>query len=187
MSYWLQLQGVFEEAGVNFPLVLPRMSVTFFSKQQAETWRGFGFGLDDITRSLHELYRMYLPEVWNAAEFDTYKANILSLMDALQGYIREDISGTLARSADALSTKTRHFLENLQKKAGKIKRQQHHEPFDNIRGLKRQIQPDGTVQERTLSLASFAPEVSPSALIDFLYQCCNPLEFEHLFQILPEG
>ena len=179
LAYWLQLRGLFDEVGVNFRLLLPRISGTIFTESQAKSWKDLGFDLMAIRKPLHQLYDQYLPQVWDASAFEGYESKILALLDALEGYVKTDVSATLARSADALSTKTRHFLENLEKKAGKIKREQHREPFDQIRALKQQIEPDGLVQERTLSLASFAEWIPVDDFIAFLYREGDPLSLEH--------
>ena len=185
LSYWFQLKGLFEQAGIPFPLLLPRISGTIFTADQASQWEELGFAPEDIHKPVHQLFDEYLPQVWDRSEMEAFQARILSLMDALEGYIREDVSETLSRSADALGTKTRHFLDNLAKKAGKIKRQQHSGPFAHIEKLKRAVEPDGMVQERTLSLASFAHLLSPAELISFLYAASDPLDFQARHWVLP--
>ncbi len=185
LSYWFQLKGLFETAGIPFPLLLPRISGTIFSAQQASQWQELGFALDDIHKPVHQLFEEYLPQVWDRSEMEAFQVRILSLMDALEGYIKEDVSETLSRSADALGTKTRHFLDNLAKKAGKIKRQQHSEPFAHIGQLKRSVEPDGMVQERVLSLASFASLLPPEAVINYLYEQSDPLDFRGQHWVLP--
>lgn len=187
LSYWLQLKGLFEKTGVNFPLLLPRMSATLFQEAIANAWEDLGFGLEEIKKPLHLLNDSYLPKVWDHAVFDSYEAKILTLLDEMKEYIKEDVSETLARSSDALTTRTRNFLGNLDKKAGKIKRQQHHGPFTRIKSLKQKIEPDRMVQERILSLASFGNDLPTEDLIEFLYDSCSPLDLNHLCLVLPKS
>lgn len=187
LSYWLQLKGLFDKVGINFPLLLPRMSATLVTDSVAREWSTLGFSLEEIKEPIHVLNEKYLPEVWDATSFDAYEQKILKLLDEMKEYVREDVSETLARSSDALTTRTRKYLENLQKKAGKIKRQQHHEPFTRIKVLKEKVEPPRMVQERILSLASFGNEVKPDELIPFLYEACTPLRLEHQCLILPKS
>lgn len=187
LSYWLQLRGLFDKVGVNYPLLLPRMSATLFTDTVAEEWMSLGFSLEEIKEPLHLLNAKYLPKVWDTSSFEAYEQKILKLLDEMKEYVQEDVSETLARSSDALTTKTRKYLENLQKKAGKIKRQQHHAPFTRIKTLKEKVEPPRMVQERILSLASFGSEVKPDELIPFLYQACTPLRLEHQCLILPKS
>ena len=59
-------------------------------------------------------------------------------------------------------------------------RHKHPKVFDEIRDLKYKIQPDGLVQERVLSLASF-PGVAPEDLIKLAWEHCEPLNLEHVY------
>ncbi len=185
LSYWLQLRGVFKTAGVNFPLLLPRMAGSIFTANQAQEWSALGFDLLEIRKPLHNLYLQYLPQVWDHTNFETYQQEILALMESFKEYIASDISATLSRSAEALQTKTRNFLGNLEKKAGKVMRNRYPEPFQAIKRLKQLIEPDGFVQERTLSLASFSAIISPEQLIAEIYRQGDPLSFEHRCWVLP--
>jgi len=187
LSYWLQLKGLFEKTGVNFPLLLPRMSVTMFEQSVANDWQELGFSLKEIKEPLHVLNEKYLPKVWDSTEFESYEEKILSLLNEMKAYVSDDISVTLARSSDALTTKTQNYLSNLRKKAGKIKRQNQKEPFTRIKTLKQLIEPEGMVQERVLSLASFGKIIPVEELIAFLYQSCTPLSLDHHCLIMPNS
>lgn len=187
LSYWLQLKGLFETTGVNFPLLLPRMSATLIPGETADAWQKFGFDLAEIKRPLHELNEKYVPAVWDRSGFDEYEAKIMDLLESLTDFVKKDISETLSNSADALATKTQQFLRNLDKKAGKIKRQEHHGLFSEIKRLKQQVEPDRVVQERILSLASFGNELPTRDLVSFLYHACKPLDFAHQCLRLPQS
>ncbi|MEO1447883.1 MAG: bacillithiol biosynthesis BshC [Bacteroidota bacterium] len=186
LSYWMQLKGVFDHFGVNFPALLPRFSATLFTPEQAEAWQSKGFALEDIRQSLPMLNRQYMPQVWDDNDFQAQATAILGEVKKLHAYIGSEISETLARSGDALHTKTERFLQTLLKKAQRVKRHDHREPFEEIAALKQAIQPDGTVQERVLSLASF-PAYQPEQLLDVIYEACDPLNFGHRFLVLPKA
>lgn len=187
LSYWLQLKGLFEKVGVNFPLLLPRMSATLFTKAVANDWQNLGFALEEIKEPLHVLNEKYLPRVWDSSTFESYEKKILDLLDEMKDYVHEDVSPTLSRSSDALTAKTRKFLVNLHQKAGKIKRQKHNQPFSEIKALKQQVEPPRMVQERILSLSSFGREIAVDELIAFLYKACTPLRLDHQCLILPKS
>ena len=178
VAYWLQLKGVFDYFGVNFPLVLPRMSATVFTQSQWKDWKEMGFEPADIGLNTHTLYQKFLPNVWNQAMFNQLESRIMEELDVFRVYIEDEISTTLARSAEALKVKTAKYLKTMRKKAGKVMRHKHSTPFKKIDQLKLSIQPDGLVQERVLSLASF-PELSPSEFIEFVRPFCKPMDFSH--------
>lgn len=179
LSYWLQLKGVFDHFGVNFPLLLPRFSATVFPSEHLADWQSFGFKPSDIRQNLFDLYRQYMPQVWDQAQFDQLEADILAQIEQLRGYIEQGISPTLARSADALATKNRRYLENLRKKAHRVLRHRQPEPFRKIEAIKMAIQPDGLVQERVWSLPTIAQWCTPHDFLAQVHTHCQPLQFEH--------
>ncbi|MDX1908858.1 MAG: bacillithiol biosynthesis cysteine-adding enzyme BshC [Bacteroidia bacterium] len=180
ISYWFQLRGVFEAAGVPFPLVLPRFSATVFPSHERSTWESLGLQVGDIQRTLPQLYQEYLPKVWDDTTLHTLEADILDQVARLEAYINQDISPTLARSANALHTKTRRYLENLHHKAGKVMRHRHAAPFQTLAEIKAAVQPDGLVQERTWGLSSM-PFMTPDEFLRLVYTHCDPLNFTHAY------
>lgn len=186
LSYWMQLKGVFEHFGVNYPALLPRFSATLFSPEQALGWKDHGFELSDLRKPLHQLYKDFMPRVWDDAAFKTIATGILEQINQLHQYIGDELSPTLARSGEALHTKTSRFLDTLHKKAQRVQRHKNRQPFEEIHALKQALQPDGTVQERVLSLASF-PAYDPGQLLDIIYEACDPLDFNHQFITLPSA
>ena len=179
ISYWMQLKGVFDHFGVNFPLILPRFSATVFPAEKLSEWMGMGFAPADIRKPLHDLYRQYMPQVWDSNTFDELEERILADLESLRAYIEEDVSPTLARSADALRTKNLRFLKNIRKKAHRIVRQEQPEAFRRIDAFKQEIYPDGTVQERVWSLATVGKWRTPAAFLSQVYAACDPLDYTH--------
>ncbi|RMG58790.1 MAG: bacillithiol biosynthesis BshC [Bacteroidetes bacterium] len=184
LSYWLQLKGVFDHFGVAFPAVLPRFSATLFRPEQARAWTEMGFELPELQQPLHALYRTYMPQVWDDTEFKALESELLAQVARLEAYIAEQLSPTLARSAKALEVKNARYLSNLHKKAQRVVRHQQPAAFRQIEALKQAIQPDGTVQERVLSLPALAPDYDPADLIAELYPQVDPLDFAHRYLIL---
>ncbi len=181
LSYWLQLKGVFDHFGVNFPLVLPRFSATVLPQDWLRQWEAMGFSGPEVRKGLHQLYQQYMPQVWDSERFDQIEARILEEVEVLRQYIEEELSPTLARSADALRTKNLNYLSNLRKKAHRVMRHRQPEPFAHIEALKLQVQPDGQVQERVWSLATVARWKDLPTFLHQVHQACQPLNFGHQF------
>ncbi|MFK7921059.1 MAG: bacillithiol biosynthesis cysteine-adding enzyme BshC [Bacteroidia bacterium] len=180
LSYWLQLKGVFAHFGVNFPLLLPRMSATIVPRSVKDKWEAKKLKTDDFRTSSHEVYRKFMPQVWEESNFLNQSTEILQQIDQLKDIIEGELSPTLARSGEALKVKTARYLKSLEKKAHRVMRHKHPQEFDEIKALKYQVQPDGLVQERILSLASF-PGVEPQTLIKLAWEHCDPLNLEHVY------
>ncbi|MEO0468136.1 MAG: bacillithiol biosynthesis cysteine-adding enzyme BshC [Bacteroidota bacterium] len=183
LSYWLQLKGVFARFETNFPLLLPRMSGTIFSEEQYAAWQALGFDTTDIGTKLNELYTQYLPQVWDSKPLLALRGELERNLEDLHQYIETEISETLARSAVALQVKTLEFLNNIEKKAGKVIRNQQPEPFRKIESIKLAVQPDGMVQERVLGLAGFS-QYAPERILKAVYEACEPLNLVHSYLIL---
>ena len=184
LSYWLQLKGVFDHFGVNFPLLLPRFSATVFPQAYLQPWQAFGFEAMDIRRDLYALYRQYMPQVWDASAFDQMEADLLAQIEQLRAYIEQDLSPTLARSADALATKNRRYLQNLRKKAHRVLRHRQPQPFREIEAIKLAVQPDGLMQERVWSLPTVAEWIAPQDFLTQIAQTCQPLDFAHQIMVV---
>lgn len=173
LAYWLQLKGVFEAAGVPFPLVLPRMGGTIFRQSEAEAWQALGFHLHDIQQPLHKLWERWQPNVWDSSGFEQEVAALQAQFDRLSASLG-GLSATLPRSLQALKRKNDHYLANTRKKIGRVVRNLHPESFSKIETLKKSLMPDGLVQERVLSLAAF-PDINPHEIIQKAIEVCNPL------------
>lgn len=183
LSYWLQLKEVFEHYGVNFPLLLPRMSATIFSSDQAEEWQSLGFRLEDVNELLYELYRRYIPKVWEDGEYVRLSDQILQAFDDLDHYIN-NISQTLPRTIRGQRVKNERFMINLRKKIHRVIRHKFPSYFEQIKDLKQTIQPDRTKQERVLSLMAFQ-HIEPQEFIRIVASSCTPLDFSPSYIIIP--
>ncbi|MEM8889245.1 MAG: bacillithiol biosynthesis cysteine-adding enzyme BshC [Bacteroidota bacterium] len=184
IRYWVQLKGAFDAFGVNFPCVLPRMSATFATAAQEARLKELGLSLEDMLKTNQELYKLRTAEQWDSTQFEELQANILQQIEAYKGHIEGEISETLARSAEALKVKSQKYLKNMRKKAERVIRHKYPKAYKEIDQLKSEIQPDGWVQERILSLASLEGIMDPKDFVEFAYQQCDPLNFDHQFWIL---
>jgi bacillithiol biosynthesis cysteine-adding enzyme BshC len=179
IAYWLQLKDVFDHYGVNFPLLLPRMMATVFRASELDAWQHLGFEAADIRKPLHELFRQFMPRVWDAQPLNEIAAKLLDDFGQLEQYIGQ-FSDTLPRSVVGQQVQTEKFLDNLEKKLHRVLRQLHAQPFREIESLTAAIYPEGKVQERVLSLAAF-PELSPGEFVARVYPLVDVLNTEHCY------
>lgn len=184
LSYWVQLKGLFEEAGENFPLLLPRFSATLFPEEKKQEWTELGLELADVTKSQALINKLMVEKVWDDAEFEARRRDVLEAIEKLENYIGEDLSETLSQSAQALGTKSGRFMDNLHKKAHRVIRNDRPKLFEKIVEIKSGISPDRLVQERVWSLASL--NMSPRMFVKWLGPLCIPAELSHQILVLPE-
>jgi bacillithiol biosynthesis cysteine-adding enzyme BshC len=183
LSYWLQLKGIFDHFGVNFPLLLPRMSATIFTKAQLERWQEFGFEVEDLSHSLHEMYRKYTLQNWDDKPYQKMREEIIASIEKLRAFTESEIAETLSRSVDAQKTKMNNFFGNFEKKIHRVIRADNPHVYREIEKLKNELQPDRKVQERQLSLGAF-PDFPPEKIIKAAWEHCSPLDFSHRYIIL---
>lgn len=184
LSYWLQLKGMFEAYQINFPLLLPRNSATIFDADTFEAWQELKLDPSDIKLPLHDIFRKYIPQIWDATEFEALAADIIASFQKMEKYIM-NFSETLPRSVKGQEVKTQRFIKNTHKKLHRVIRHKQPGPFNRIGELKLKIQPEGLVQERTLGLGSF-PEFQPQKLLEIIWKHIQPLNFSHHIMVLPQ-
>ena len=179
LAYWMQLKGVFDAVNIAFPLLLPRFSATLITPKQRESWENLGFTVEEIREAEPLLFRKFMPKVWDQSPYDQLTESVQQAFDNLTEYIGTE-SDTLPRSVVAQQVKTARFFKNMEKKLHRLKRDQNAEPFAEIHRLKMEVNPDGTVQERILGLASFTKH-KPEQLLKSIYGHLDPLSFRHTF------
>ena len=183
MAYWMQLKAGFEAAGVNFPLLVPRMSATLLRPEQAESVAQLGFEPQDLDTPLHILQDELLKRTWSGEELNSARDQVISAYDNLISYL-EGIDPTLAISVRAEQAKSNKSLDRLDKKVRKAKRNQNPAPFQQIKDLKSAIAPENTQQQRSLNLTAFS-SISPIELAQLCLDHCQPEEFTHQWITLP--
>lgn len=182
LSYWMQLKGMFDAYKINFPLLLPRNSATLFKSEIWESWAALNLDPADIQQPLHDIFRKYIPQIWDAVEYEALAEDMLATFGKMEKYIMH-FSETLPRSVKGQEVKTQKFIKNTYKKIHRVIRHNDPKPFNQIEKLKNQIQPEGLVQERTLGLGSF-PNFQPERLIETIWGNIKPMDFSHHFMVL---
>jgi hypothetical protein len=166
-------------------LLLPRFSASILTETQQAAWTALGFEPADIQRKLPELYKQYLPNLWDDSDLQKAFEAVSAQMDVLHGLVESNISATLARSVTGMKVKSERRMQTIHKKAGKVIRSENPKVFEEIEALKLEIQPDGAVQERVLSLFSF-PNIPPNELMPQIWEAVDPLNFRHHFLCVKE-
>ncbi|MCI4668505.1 MAG: bacillithiol biosynthesis cysteine-adding enzyme BshC [Bacteroidia bacterium] len=183
LSYWVQLKGVFEAAGENFPLLLPRFSATLFPEELARDWTELGLKIEDVRKTQAVLNKEVSQTLWDDAELLAMSEEVSTAIKRLEEYIKKNLSDTLSHSAQALGVKSGNFMANLHKKANKVVRNDHPKIFEKIIEIKSLVNPDRLVQERIWSLASTG--MKAQAFVRWIKEHCDPLSLEHKVLLMP--
>lgn len=183
LSYWLQFKGLFDHFGVQFPLLMPRFTAGILTKAQSEKAAAFHFAPQDFDLHLHRLYEKYIPHIWDEGPFEAQRVQIETAMAGLQKMLAE-MDPTLGKSWAGEIAKLAKRLDRIKKKVHKSLRNKHSRVFREIKELKTEVQPSGSVQERVLNFTTF--DIEPAALLNLIYQHCHPFEpYQKKWILLP--
>jgi len=183
IAYWLQLKPVFQHYNVFYPLLLPRLSTTLMSQNQADTFIKAKLEPSDILKTIPEL-RKRIAHNLNYPYLNTTESTnnqIQTLLNQLSGEL-EKLEPGLAFSTRALLIKNFKFLNHIHLKVEKALVNRYPSHFKPIFDIKNNIQPENFIQERTLNLLSFCNFSDPNSVKDFikqLFQLSQPTDFQH--------
>lgn len=175
--YWLQLKGVFDYYGIQFPLLVPRNSAMVIPQRKMTQWRRLGFGIADLFEKENELKRRFIHyNTQHRLDLGAERADVSEVFRGLKDRI-DQIDPTLKASAEAINVRLGHALDNLEKKLLKADKRNYQDAMSKIENIKSRIFPDGALQERRENFAQFYV-AHGKTFLNILIQEFNPLDFE---------
>ncbi|RZK92322.1 MAG: bacillithiol biosynthesis BshC, partial [Hymenobacter sp.] len=183
VAYWFQLKGVFEQAGVPYPIVLPRNSAMYLSRANAGKLRKLGLGTLDIFKPLAELKKQVGAQL--GQEEVTLADQQAALAAAYQQVqdLAQRLDPTLVKAVAAEAQKAAGSLVGLEKRLAKASEAKHETAYSQLTALKDKLFPEGGLQERTDNVLSVL--LNNPGFIDQLLQCFEPLAL--VFAVVEEG
>lgn len=181
--YWLELKSNFDFYKVDFPVLILRNSALVMRKESAGKIKRMEMQVADLFKSAdaiktnwikqHSENELSLQQEWQQITlvFDTLKANA------------KRIDPTLVPSADAVQTRLKKALDNLEKKLVKAEKRNYQTRLEQIDQIKEELFPNGSLQERTENFGMLYVRWGQS-FIDELIRHFEPLDFE--FAVLTE-
>lgn len=182
VAYWFQLKGVFEQAGVPYPIVLPRNSAMYLSRANAGKLRKLGLGTLDIFKPLAELKKQVGAQL--GQEEVTLADQQAALAAAYQQVqdLAQRLDPTLVKAVAAEAQKAAGSLAGLEKRLAKASEAKHETAYFQLTALKDKLFPEGGLQERTDNVLSVL--LNNPGFIDQLLACFEPLAL--VFAIVEE-
>lgn len=147
ISYWLQLKSVFEKTGTPFPVLIPRFSGMYVSKNQAVKMEKLGLYMADIFREEHELRKEATRLEWQKPDLNEVYAGLIELC--------KNTDPTLVPALKAELVKVEKQIEGMEKRIFKAAEQKKENEITQIKNLLGKLFPDGGLQERKESWLSF--------------------------------
>jgi uncharacterized protein YllA (UPF0747 family) len=148
LAYWLQLRPMFDQFGIAYPLLLPRLQALAILPAQQEQLRLLGLGLQEVLLPLHQLRQLLLPAVYNTEALHDQLNQMALQYEALDKLVAGTGQDKTVASAQ------RRFVQWARRLQARVGQQQlqGYAPYHQARRLQDQIQPAGLTQERVLAL-----------------------------------
>ena len=181
--YWLELKSTFDHYGVDFPVLVLRNSGLVVRRESAVKIQKMELSTADLFKSAdaikagwikkHSQHTLNLRAEWNELQqiFDQMKQRLLK------------VDATLAPSAEAVQTRLKHALDNLEKKLVKAEKLNYQTRLQQIDRIKAELFPKDSLQERNENFGLLYVRWGQQ-FIDELIKNFDPLAFQ--FAVLTE-
>ena len=148
LAYWMELKNVFEQAGVDYPVVILRNSFLFINEKQTKQWSSLEFNTEALFNSIPDLELAFVKKqsVENLA-LTEHIASLSELYKAIQQDVIK-IDASLGDHALNLSVQAQKKLAVLEKKMVRAEKRKQHTSLARIHSIKLELVPDNNLQER---------------------------------------
>ena len=174
IAYWLQLKGVFKNAGVVYPLIQVRNSIVWMDHGVMSKLEKIEASVDDIFKDEDVWKKEFVKEtegddldmsaVDNA--FAALSNELESLVTGIDPSKEQFVKAELARMEKQ--------IDSIKSKAIKFSKSNHEQAMKAIEFIKSRINPDGGLQERTVNFFQFCNSGEVESRIQFLYDALEP-------------
>jgi bacillithiol biosynthesis cysteine-adding enzyme BshC len=155
LAYWMELKNVFEQAGVDYPVIILRNSFLFINDKQAKQWASLEFNIEALFNSIQALEIAFVKT--QSVENLALTEHIASLTD-LYKVIQQDvikIDSSLGDHALNLSVQAQKKLALLEKKMIRAEKRKQHTSLARIHSIKSELFPDNNLQERVENFSNW--------------------------------
>lgn len=148
LAYWMELKEVFDQVGVNYPVILLRNSFLFINEKQAKQWASMEFNTEALFYSIQDVELAFVKKqsVENLA-LTEHIASLTNLYNSIQQDVIK-IDASLGNHALNLSLQAQNKLALLEKKMVRAEKRKQHTSLARIHSIKSELFPDNNLQER---------------------------------------
>jgi len=181
LAYWLELKGVFENAGIPCPMLVLRNSFMIIEKKYSQMISNLELQRQDVFLSGHELMNTI---VTNRAQNKVRLNGELQKVEELYNEIMSlasNVDATLKEHVAALKTKAVHSLQELEKKMIRAEKRKYINEQQQLQKIKSALFPNDSLQERSENFSLYFAKYGKE-LVDVLLE--SSLAFEQEFAII---
>lgn len=181
LAYWLQLKSNFDFYKIDFPLLILRNSAMIADEKALHKLNKLGLTLEDAFIETEQLKKSYVENhtAHNLNITDEWQ-QLQTIFDHLKTRVAK-IDATLKPSTEAVETRLKKAMDSLEKKLVRADKRNYAEALSDIEKIKKQLFPDGGLQERKENFGLFYVKYGDD-FIKELIENFKPLEFK--FSIL---
>ncbi len=180
INYWLQLKGVFDEAGVLFPMIKPRTSLLYIDEITSKKIEGLELPLEDLFLDKHQLIKKHIQQKESEAiDFTAMNEVKSKLGDQIKKEI-EHFAPSLAAFGASEWVKIEKSIENIQGKIFKTQKVKHENDVMSIEQMKDRLFPDGGFQERKMSFLSMCGKGDLHVKLNQLMNAIDPFSSDFI-------
>jgi uncharacterized protein YllA (UPF0747 family) len=150
MSYWLQLKAAFEAFKVDYPILIPRNSVTVFGSKESEWMDDLGLTELDLLEPLGDLTRRLVLGDGTEDPVISASRTVLDRTFAELAAYMKSVDATLEAKAAATAARLSNELDGLEKAIVKAKKQKDETRVRRLERIYNQAFPSGP-QERKIN------------------------------------
>lgn len=176
ISYWLQLKGVFEAAGVPYPIIQVRNSIQIVENAVVKKMEKLDLQLEELFQPLAELKKNYLFK-HSADELDFENLDEMSAL--LTNNLKDTIikvDGGLKGYAESEVVRFQKQLHNVKQKLIRQKKKQEEDAMRQLENMQARLFPDGALQERKLNALQFFVQYGKDNFMKMIYSAIDPEE-----------
>ncbi|GAA4407583.1 bacillithiol biosynthesis cysteine-adding enzyme BshC [Nibrella viscosa] len=175
VPYWLQLKGVFDHAGLSFPLLIPRNFALYVPRVSAKRIAGLGLTPEELFKDTLTLkYQFIEQHTRHALKFDKENKTVNQALDAML-HKAMMVDPTLERTVLAETKRFANAVERLQKKMRRAEERNQATGISQLLAVKNELFPGNGLQERTENFLTFY--LNDKTFIQQLLDAFDPLDF----------
>ena len=182
LAYWLQLQSIFQQYNVVYPVLVLRNSFAVIEDKWQSLIDKLGITSEQLFLPELELLNLIIENEGRKPQLNEQLAQVEGVYNALTA-MASGIDATLIQHIAALKTKTIKGLNNLEKKMLRAERKKSAAAGAQIHKIKMHLFPNKGLQERVENFSSLYAKWG-SHFIDMLYN--HSLTLEQQFVMLTE-
>ena len=155
IAYWLQLKGVFEATGTDFPVLVPRDGFLFASEKDVNRFERLGFTAEDMLRDADTNLRDYIRRTrGEELSVEAEKETLHRLFSGLKHKFAQADNGA-EKAFSSIEKKLEKELDKLEKKALKFAARKEVETAAFLADVHQSWFPGGTLSERKNSIIEY--------------------------------